>query len=395
MKANSQSNEVNKLIAENPSLSYTELSRLIKLQLGIDMKEEAVRGRHRRLRSFGSETPQAEEKPEDQLQIDKQIQRHKKVKVETDKKYKALLEENENLEKQLEIALGTKDFKAELVPEVVSSTHSEATAFIIASDWHLEEQVLSVKVNGRNEFNLDVAKHRAQEFFQASVKLLKKEQRAQKIDTLVLCLLGDFISSNIHEELLENCLLRPIEAIMFAEELIAGGIEYLLKNTDVSIVIPCHVGNHTRITHKVHISTEQGNSLETIMFHHLRRYFAHSKRVQFRIAESYHSYIEVYNYTVRLHHGHSIKYGGGVGGLTIPVNKAIAQWQKIRPADLDVFGHFHQMFDGGNFICNGSIIGFNAFAIAIKGSYEPPKQVFFLVDKKRGKTVVAPICFTR
>jgi hypothetical protein len=69
--------------------------------------------------------------------------------------------------------------------------------------------------------------------------------------------------------------------------------------------------------------------------------------------------LQIYDVTVRFHHGHSIRYAGGVGGIYIPTNKAIAQWNKGRHADLDVFGHFHQLRDGGNFICNGSLIGYN------------------------------------
>ena len=98
---------------------------------------------------------------------------------------------------------------------------------------------------------------------------------------------------------------------------------------------------------------------------------------------------------LRFHHGHGMKYGGGVGGIYIPINKAIAQWNKALRADLDVFGHWHQFRDGGNFICNGSIIGYNAYALRIKADYEEPKQAFFLMDKNRGKTIVAPIFVDR
>ena len=50
-----------------------------------------------------------------------------------------------------------------------------------------------------------------------------------------------------------------------------------------------------------------------------------------------------------------------------------------------------QFFDGGNFISNGSLIGYNAFAVKIGASYEPPRQAFCLIDSKRGKTGVFPI----
>jgi hypothetical protein len=40
---------------------------------------------------------------------------------------------------------------------------------------------------------------------------------------------------------------------------------------------------------------------------------------------------------------------------------------------------------------NGSLVGYNAFALSIKAGFEPPKQAFFLIDKSVGKTVVTPI----
>jgi hypothetical protein len=90
-------------------------------------------------------------------------------------------------------------------------------------------------------------------------------------------------------------------------------------------------------------------------------------------------------------HGHNIRFAGGVGGVYIPINKAINQWNKLRHAYLDILGHFHTFRDGGNFIVNGSLCGYNAFAISIKADFEEPRQCFMLIDKKRGKTIVAPI----
>jgi hypothetical protein len=127
------------------------------------------------------------------------------------------------------------------------------------------------------------------------------------------------------------------------------------------------------------------------MYRNLALHYANNKRVKFVISDGYHTYINVYNYTIRLHHGHALNYGGGVGGLTVPVNKAIAQWNRARPVYLDVFGHWHTFFDGGNFICNGSVIGYGAYALSIKAGFEKPKQAFFLIDKKRGKTIVCPV----
>jgi hypothetical protein len=311
------------------------------------------------------------------------------------KKIQFLIEQNEQLEKEKEvILLMQENLKPYVFTYKESTKDNEAVAFVLASDWHLEEIVNPVKVNGLNQYNLRVAEERAKQFFQNTAKLLKKEQHATKIDTLVVALLGDFISSNIHDELLENCSLRPMEAIIFAENLLIGGINYLLENTDVNLIIPCSVGNHTRITRRVHISTEQGNSLETFMYHHMANYFKGNSRVEFLISESYLQYLEVYGYTVCFQHGHAVRYAGGIGGLSIPLNKAIAQWQKLRHADMYCMGHWHSFLDNGNAIVNGSLIGYNAFAVFIKANFEKPKQAFFLVDKKRKcKTVTTPILF--
>jgi hypothetical protein len=139
------------------------------------------------------------------------------------------------------------------------------------------------------------------------------------------------------------------------------------------------------------ISKAAANSYEQFMYYSLASYYASNPQVEFLINDSYHTYMNVYNYRLRFHHGDYIRYRGGVGGPTIPINKAIAQWNKSKKADIDLFGHFHQFIDGGDFIVNGSLIGYNAFAMSIKATYEEPKQIFFLIEKSRGKTSVSPI----
>lgn len=98
------------------------------------------------------------------------------------------------------------------------------------------------------------------------------------------------------------------------------------------------------------------------------------------VADGLHLYIDVNGFIIRTHHGHALKYGGGVGGLTIPVNKAIAQWNKARWANHDFFGHFHTYFPASNFNCNGSLIGYNAYGMSIKADFEKPVQTFSLIN---------------
>jgi hypothetical protein len=268
---------------------------------------------------------------------------------------------------------------------------SEATVVLPLSDWHSEEEV-GEEVGGLNYYNLEISQDRVTKLFQSALRLIRLLNQDVKITDVVMPLLGDFITGNIHgEENAEKNLLPPTEALVFAQDMLIGGIEFLLEHTNYSFLLPCHSGNHARTTLTTRFGSENGHSLEFLMYKHLAAYFRKEPRVDIQIAKGMHSYVDIYDKTVRFQHGHAIKYGGGVGGIYIPVNKKIAQWNKARHADLDVFGHFHQLRDGGNFICNGSVIGYNAFAQAIGADFENPKQALFLIDKKRGRTCTWPV----
>ena len=81
----------------------------------------------------------------------------------------------------------------------------------------------------------------------------------------------------------------------------------------------------------------------------------------------------------------------GIGGIGVPVNKGILRWNKTRDAWLDIFGHWHQCKDDGAWICNGSLIGWNPFAIKIKATYEPPSQTLLFIERDHGKTATLPL----
>lgn len=315
---------------------------------------------------------------------------------QTKQKYDYLLRENERLNRELEASLLSKQNITPVEYRYKPVTkNTESVAVVLASDWHIEENIKSDTVNGLNSFDMNIARQRVEEFFQVTLKLIKIEQTATKIDTLVLALLGDFISGNIHEALLEVCEMSPIDAMIEAENMIIGGIEYILKNSELKLIIPCHHGNHSRITKKVHIATEAGNSLEKIMYHHIKNHFRENKRVAVLISQSYLSYLDVFGYTICFSHGHAVKYQGGIGGLTIPLRKAINEWQENRRADLYCIGHWHTFLDIGEAVVNGSLCGYNAFAMFIKARYQRPIQTFFLINKKhKFKIVHRPILFS-
>ena len=303
------------------------------------------------------------------------------------------------LEKELEAAVSLGQYTPQItfLTPLSPGSDSESVACVVASDWHLEEPVISSHVAGLNRFNLEIGTKRVERFWQGGARLIDILKRDTTIKQVIIALLGDFITNNIHDDAAASNSLLPMEAIQHVEDRIVSGIKFMLDNTDpdTQFLIPCHSGNHARTTKKQRIATEAGHSLEYWMYHHLRRYFAGEPRIQWQIAEGYHTFTRLFDgkYVIRWHHGHAIKYGGGLGGITIPVNKSIANWnQAVRDVNLDVFGHYHQYISTGNFVANGSLIGYNDFAVAIRASYEPPQQAFFLVNKRwKAKTMQTPI----
>lgn len=273
---------------------------------------------------------------------------------------------------------------------------SEATPVVVASDWHAEELVTKAQTSGLNEANPEIIERRITNFFQASLRLVKLLRVDVKMKTMVLALLGDFITNQIHgAENAENNAMGPTDAIVWVQNQIVGGIEFYLDHSDLNLVIICKVGNHARTTLKTRFSAENSHSLEYLMYRYLEAYFRGEERVTFVIDNGYHTYLPIFGEPYRFHHGHAVNYGGGVGGLTIPANKAIASWNQGRAASLDVFGHFHQRLITRRFACNGSLIGYNGYALSIKAEFEPPMQNLMLIDKKRGKTCDWPILLER
>ena len=268
----------------------------------------------------------------------------------------------------------------------------EACAVILASDWHIEETVEAAKVSGRNSYNIGVSHRRVGRFFSGAEWLLGMQRQAFTIRDVVLWLGGDLISGFIHEELQEGNALSPTEAILRLRDWLTDGIDRMLRDDDTRrLVIPCSYGNHGRTGPRKKVSRGAENSYEWLLYRILEKHYEGEKRVTFQVARGEHTYLDVYGHSLHFTHGDSVNYGGGVGGITIPLNKAISGWNTVRRADLHHIGHFHQLTWTRDAVVNGSLIGYSPYAYHVKAHYEPPQQAFYVLDAKRGRSIAAPI----
>lgn len=271
-----------------------------------------------------------------------------------------------------------------------SGRRPEATAILVCSDWHVEEYVDPATNVPGNEYTLDIADRRIKQLVQRASMLIEHEKSLTNIRRVVVAILGDFITGHIHDDLVETTQLAPLAATRWAGERLGGVIDSMAEIAPV--LVPTASGNHGRTTHKPRIATENEHSFEQHLY--LTMAAAEKrKHVQWQVGKGYLNVVDLDGFGVRFHHGHAIRFGGGVGGLTIPANKAIANWNISRRVQLDVFGHWHCFsWLPYRFVANGSLIGHNAFADRIKAEYQPPSQSLIIVDHDHNRvTKVLPI----
>jgi hypothetical protein len=278
------------------------------------------------------------------------------------------------------------------------SLKEECTIITQLGDAHVDEIVNSSIVNGKNEYNPDIAKQRVERYFNRALYMTRTYRRSGiKITNFVLQLVGDFASGWIHDELIETNSMPPIPAMMMIEELLIKGIKTIAENANFDkIVIICNIGNHTRTTKKNHFKNTAQTSYEWWMYHNLRRYFAEQgySNIEFILSESPYIYYSIYDKINKFSHGNHFNYQGGIGGIEVGLNKWTYRENAIMPFDMAWIGHWHTYLVGRKVRINGSVIGYNEMGRSFGFTPEPPQMQFQLLDSRRGYTYNCPIILT-
>lgn len=269
----------------------------------------------------------------------------------------------------------------------------EGTAVALLSDCHVEEHVLAGDTPVGNVYNPVVADKSLARFFAAYRWLIKFHRHAFQIRHAILWLGGDLMTGHIHEENVETTRGQtPIETLLWLQARIVAGIDSLLDDSELeTLYVPCSYGNHGRNSKKPMRARGAAHSYEWLLYQWLASHYAGTERVRFLADPSAHQYLTAYQFDLHFHHGDEINYQGGIGGVTIPANKKVAKWDIARRCHYHHFGHFHQYIPGGRLIFNGSVIGYNAYAMSIGAEPEPAQQTFYVLDSKRGKICKSPI----
>jgi len=307
---------------------------------------------------------------------------------ETDRQYLNLQGKYTALRDQMDdlLQLDEVNVKALEVPVTQAALENQGVPIIQWSDWHVGKGIEADVVNGLNEYNPDIAKSRALKLFENTAKMIELHRSHVTVTTALLHLGGDAIEGYLREHNYRSNTMSPLEEVIFAAELEITGIEYLMSTGYLdNLIVLMNRGNHPRLTHKMDSDDHRVN-LESLIHHMVIKHFRSDKRVSFVAPVSELGYIDIMGKTIRFFHGHQIKGNGGIGGLTIPIRKAIMNWDETQKADYNLMGHFHQSYKPlSNVMMNGSLCGYDPFAMnVVKAPFQHPLQSMEMLIDGRG-----------
>ena len=315
----------------------------------------------------------------------------------------ALAVEAERTRRELDAALAVREevrcSRITIRPQGSKRGKRAVVPILLLGDWHVAEIVERAAVNGCNESNPEIMERRVANIARAAVAVIRQTREWARVDEMLIHLQGDFVTGYIHPELAETNAMAPIEEARFGKRLIAGVLDYLTEHSGVKrFTVVCSRGNHGRLTKKKQFKNAAGTNLETSIYWDLADRYTEKDGWTWRIPPSGLAYVSLRNpdgseWVVRGYHGEQCRYGGGVGGMTIPLNKLQARWDKTHRADFNLMGHYHTFSrPNPSTICNGSLKGTDEYAMENGFSHEPPIQTLAIYDPRwRMVSVVHPL----
>ena len=302
----------------------------------------------------------------------------------------ALERELDVAEKRLEFVDAIRNVQQQRIIERTRASGA-GVGMLVLSDWHCGEKVDPAQVQQLNAYSPAIFKKRCTALWQHAALMLDWARKLATIDTLIVWALGDFITGYIHEELRKSNYLSPNEETLLFQDELYSGLKFLRKEAGMkSIIVITKCGNHGRTTEKNQSKDEHKNSYEWLAYKTMERYFQ-IPGVSWRVEPGYHAYHTVNGRDYRGHHGHAIRYKGGVGGIYVPISQKLMRWDRTRPAYRDIMGHLHQYTPMTNCVVNSSLIGYTEYSISNGFSYEPPSQTLIVDSEKRGGIVTERI----
>lgn len=271
--------------------------------------------------------------------------------------------------------LGLAEMKPDVPGWLINSKKakdSPGVPTLLCSDWHWGEVIDPTQVNGKNEYNLEIAQLRARSVVNNTIDLLNNHLVNPNYPGIVLALGGDMVSGDIHEELSATNEKEMMPVLLDLYGVLIWVIKAFADKFG-KVFVPCVTGNHGRNTKKIRAKGRTFTSFDWLLYQFLDRHFhpthpgtgehlpGYDDRVQFMISAGPDVLYHVYNRRYLLTHGDQFRGGDALIGALGPIvrgdhRKRARNMQIDMSYDTIIMGHWHQLMQTQRFIVNGCFV---------------------------------------
>ena len=232
--------------------TWTGIAQWMEEEYGISIHRTTVQRWYDREAFNVEEVGQDEpwESIEDKTKLDKKLATYKSEVAYYKKLYQSVISSDAKTDLIIEaIQTYAPTFDAVPVtppPDKGKSAEPQVMVAVL-TDTHVGEQVFAPQLMSMNSYDYDIFNRRLSGWAMQVLNLATYRRNICPINELVVPMLGDMISGDIHEELsrtnLDNCMMQ----MMHTANSISQALMFLAPHFK-EIRVPCVVGNHGRMT---------------------------------------------------------------------------------------------------------------------------------------------------
>jgi hypothetical protein len=274
-------------------------------------------------------------------------------------------------------------------PVKKKAVENPVTVVMQVNDGHMGQMVSPREVEGFGEFNPDICRERQLNYARKVLEWVDLHRSSYTINEIVLPVLGDMISGDIHEELrVTNAYPSPIQACE-AGSLLADQVATLAPHFSKVRVEFITEDNHARLTKKPQMAEAGLNSLNYVVGFIAKLRLSRLANVEFNIYPQYEAVIEVSGRRYLICHGHGTMGWAGFPWYGVERKVAREALKRMNAPDMNKFhrvlmGHYHTPLSHPWYWVGGSVSGTDALDHK-QGRHSPPSQAAWVVHPTHGE----------
>ena len=300
-----------------------------------------------------------------------------------------------------------KSVKKYKIRKPKSKVRASSAQSVVAplTDTHIGDNVEADEMVGLNAYNIDIFNKRLHGWATQLLTLVEQRRNSVEVDELIIPMLGDKISGDIHMELALTNNDHNMGQMIRGANLIAQALMFLAPHFD-KVRVPCVVGNHGRMTRKPPMKNKYMD-WDYMLYQWVSVFCKNQKNIEFHIPKSFMTTVEVKNRNILLSHGDFINGAGSGTAISkgIMNMRNVLQFRKglqdeignLRNEQIGLpeyfdsvlIGHFHRIDEidigtGAIHIC-GCMKGGDEFAMQRVQAINKPRQLALYYHPKYGE----------